>query len=855
MTFNNPIRRFFMPESNGAASPEDVQNQQKLNDTLDGTLDTVRQIQNEYRGIGAQLETLLNNRIRNLNIEEETKKVYKGISQDIVGGLRRQQQESNQINKILEKQTNGSLKVADVNSLLEKSKSRQKSIEDSLNEAIAEGLINQEEANEQLEKTRDIYNKIKNELGQSLIKAEKFEKTLGITYKIFDGISKIPILNSLVKIEKIKEKMEETAATGAGAFSVFGKGIQAAFGQIGKSLKDPLILLTAQIAILKKFFDAYGVINQRIVDQGKQLNISKEQSQALYESAAKYSAEQRNAFVSTSRILEGRAKLNEALGTSIIFSEKEAITAEKLTHYYGLNEEQSAHLAVLARETNQTNDDILNNVIRTTNEQKRQFGGTMSQQKAMQKISSVSGEILTKFKGNVGELTKAVLQADRLGLTLEQVDKIGESLLNFEQSIEAELKAELLLGKSINLEKARAAALSGDQSKLMNEIATQVGNIHQFEKLNVIQRKAYAEVFNMTAGEMGDMLRKREFEAKLGADAQKSAEEQLKIAKERGITIDESVRKDLEAKSLAELQKYTFEKIRDILAKITSGPMKVLYNYLEKGLKFVEKIFGFFGKMTGGGLGDALGAVLLGLPLAVGLVRSMMGLFALGIKGLLIPKPTGRPMDPVYTMQSMGPGGGGIGAGGPRTGFVPGVGYVGSNTKTFTPTGNAYVQGGVAYSANTGKQLYGNASTQTLLAAQNAQAARAATMMKVGGGLMIGGMAANMVAANMDEGAAKDTVGVLGQTASFAGMGAMFGPWGAAIGGLVGLGVGLFSLAKENEERRKKEEEKAKAVQENTNAILKDLAMRPLQLNINNEGINKFNTYTSMASANGVLGQ
>ncbi len=38
----------------------------------------------------------------------------------------------------------------------------------------------------------------------------------------------------------------------------------------------------------------------------------------------------------------------------------------------------------------------------------------------------------------------------------------GESLLNFETSIENELKAELITGKQLNLERARAAALTGD---------------------------------------------------------------------------------------------------------------------------------------------------------------------------------------------------------------------------------------------------------------------------------------------------------------------------------------------------------------------------------------------------------
>ena len=40
-------------------------------------------------------------------------------------------------------------------------------------------------------------------------------------------------------------------------------------------------------------------------------------------------------------------------------------------------------------------------------------------------------------------------------MELEQVAKAGDALLNFEQSINAELEAELLTGKQLNLERAR----------------------------------------------------------------------------------------------------------------------------------------------------------------------------------------------------------------------------------------------------------------------------------------------------------------------------------------------------------------------------------------------------------------
>ena len=702
--------------------------------------------------------------------------------------------------------------------------------------------------NENINTTTNYIAKIVGLTQKRIAEEKNLKEAIGLTGTALKGAETITSKLGLSGLDDVFTKAKEAAEGKAkalgvssthaltinGQMRVMGTAAKSIAGSMLKAFKDPLVLIAASVAIFKKFYDLYGGVNQRIVDQARQLNISKQQSEALYESAVKYSTEQRNAFVTAKRITEGRAKLNEALGTSVAFSEKEAITAERLSHYYGLSAEQNAHLAEYAIEIGQTNSDVLKTVMNTAAQQKAQIGGTLSYQKIIQKVSSVSGEILTKFKGNVTELTKAVVQADRLGLTLEQVDKIGESLLNFESSIENELKAELLTGKAINLEKARSAALSGDTAKLTNEIVKQVGNIHQFEKMNVIQRKAYAEAFGMSASEMGDMLRKQEFENKLAASGAKSAQEKLDYAKKNNIAMSESIQKDLEQKSLAELQKASFEKLKEILEKIASGPMAKIFGFIEKGLKKLEAWGGAFSKMTGGGLGDALGAVLLGLPLAIGVIRGLTGLFTLGIKGLLMPKPTGRPMDPLHVIASgLGKGMGGSITPGIATGGTITTARGITLTKAGTPTAPSVMP--AAGAAKGGFKAFSPKA------------------MGVGMGLGIGGMALSGAASGMEEGGAKQTIGVLGQTATYAGMGAMFGPWGAAIGGLVGLGMGLFSLSEENEERRKQEAEAAKVIQDRTNTLLQDLAMRPIQLNVNNEGINRLNTNTGMSSANGAL--
>lgn len=786
---------------------------QETNDLLKDTTVIVDTLRNDFLGIGSAIEVGLKAKIKEL--KGDTKKVAQTISNDISKGFRKLRMDSTDLVDLTNKQLAGTIKIKDVNSAIETILSNHAALENSIKESISEGLMSEIEGKDLLKTILERKNTQLAIAKQLNNEAEKQEKSLGITYKIFDGISKIPILNSLIKVEKVKEAMEGAAANTNSAWGVFGKGVSSSFSQIGKSLKDPLIMLGLQVALFKKIFDLNKDINERQVGQQRSLGISYDQSAKLAQSTFEYANSTNDAFITEKRLTEGRTKLNELLGTSVVYTNQSVDGFERLTHYYGVSEESAARLTELATEHGESTKDVLNTTIRTANEQKRQFGGTISYQKVMQKVSATGGEILTKFKGNTQELTKAVMQADRLGLNLEQVNKIGDSLLDFESSIENELKAELLTGKAINLEKARAAALSGDLVALTSEVAKQTGGIAQFQKMNTIQQKAYAEAFGMTTAEMGDMLRKREFEAKLGADSKKSAEEQLKIAEKRGIKIDESIRKDLEAKTLADKQKYVFEKIAEVIGRITAGPMGKFIKLLEGALGFVEKIFSFFGKMTGGALGSALGTAIIGAPLLIAGVRMLAG----GIKSTLLGKLGSSILNPMYTRDA-GAGGGGL------TDMFSGKG----------PFGKIMNKGG-----------FGRGKNMTL----GKSLAKGAKGFGIGAAIGIG---SDLIAGQMDEGAGKDAVSGVGTVASYAGTGAMIGSIipgigtaiGGAIGGIAGAITALFDAERNSRERDEKAKQQREEQTKRTNELLGQFIDRPIQLNVSGKTILDFNTASNL---------
>ena len=101
----------------------------------------------------------------------------------------------------------------------------------------------------------------------------------------------------------------------------------------------------------------------------------------------------------------------------------------------------------------------------------------------------------------------ASVAARKLGLNLSTVAGISESLLSFEDSIEKQLEASLLLGREINTDKARELAFLGKQDELLAEIKKQAGGESEFNQMNVAQRRALGSALGVDPEELARLVR------------------------------------------------------------------------------------------------------------------------------------------------------------------------------------------------------------------------------------------------------------------------------------------------------------------------------------------------------------
>ena len=112
-------------------------------------------------------------------------------------------------------------------------------------------------------------------------------------------------------------------------------------------------------------------------------------------------------------------------------------------------------------------------------------------------------EMFAQFAQDGGEnLGEAAIKARQLGISLDTVSKITDSVLDFQSSIENELQASLLIGRQLNLNRARELAMVGDIAGLQDEIVKQIGSEAELQQMNAIQRKKLAGALGITVSEL-----------------------------------------------------------------------------------------------------------------------------------------------------------------------------------------------------------------------------------------------------------------------------------------------------------------------------------------------------------------
>ena len=344
---------------------------------------------------------------------------------------------------------------------------------------------------------------------------------------VLSSVNKIKgITEKDVGLNKVKNSLMGKAELNMKSLSGLTGGLAPKALNFAKALRaNPIIMIaSAVIGLIKMLLD----VNQEITEIGRGLGVSADNARDVRANFAAIQGASSNILNTTAEISKAQSTLNAALGTSAtMISGKILDGMATLQNRMGLSAEAATSFAQSAMLSGQSVEQLKLAAIGSATAVERERGTRLDIRGILKETGTITGQIRAQLGGSVEAISAAVAKAKSLGMELKGVAAAGKQLLNFEQSISAELEAELLTGKQINLERARLAALTGDYSTLTEEINANVGDFYEFSKLNVIQQESLAKAVGMEADALADILMKKENIADLAQRARMEGDKEL----------------------------------------------------------------------------------------------------------------------------------------------------------------------------------------------------------------------------------------------------------------------------------------------------------------------------------------
>ena len=604
------------------------------NKILKETVETVETLKEAFQNLGALINTQLNKNL--IDADDYTKQYVKSLRSDAASALSDLGKKSEKIIENQFKLNKGQITSKDIIKQIDALELKRLITRGKIDSAIRSEIISAEEGEKIYLKIAEAILEGKNALQAQAKEAKKVDSALAATEnrmknagKLASEISKIPILGSIIDTEKMSSAMKKAAEENK---SVFAAG----FKEVSKNIASAL---TSGVSIIKFFLDAAFKANAQSVQLGKSLGYGAANSDRVRENFVRMESSSNNLNVNTANLAEASNQLTESTGYTAEFSQDQLETQIMLTKQLGLSSDEAAGIYQFSVLQGKSADSTFKSMAKGYAATRNSLKTSVPFKAAIAEAAKVSGQLASNLGNNPEEIVKAVVATKALGTSLEQTKAQSESLLDFQSSIENELKAELITGEQLNLERARAAALMGDQVTVANELAAQGMTAAKFSKMNVIAQNSYAQALGTTSDELANQLKKREIAISQGKSlAQVTAEEAVEAAKRQ---------------SIQDRFNIAMDKIKSIIGNLIAGPLGSFLESLSKGLEHVTKIFSVFGKIF---------SLIKSIPGVGGLLAGAASVTTIGALIALVGKSMlkGTYINPMITKDAGSGGGGGI---------------------------------------------------------------------------------------------------------------------------------------------------------------------------------------------------
>ena len=414
---------------------------------------------------------------------------------------------------------------------------------------------------ERTKKEKEHYELMKKATHKADELVEKYEEQFDSIGEINDLIKKMPgggLLTKILGTDKLQEKIQKQVTDQLVNAEVAGKGLASAIGKAA--------LYLAAFAAIVKFIEWFSEIDSEVSSLAKNLDVSRHQAAELVIHSEHIAESMRMTGIRGEQVQATIEAIRDEMGSIALATDEGLVknitlAREKL----GLTNEEALALNSTAT--------ILGTTMETLSAEAYALGdGLIGGKKTLKELAKLPKSLIIGFRGTTKELSKAVVKGKLLGLSLEQVKKSGEGMLDIQSSIEKEMVATALTGKRINLNAARQYYYTGQYAKLQDEILNIAGSLDEYTKMGPLQQRAMADALEMNVDEYTEMLVKAEELKKVGLTSARaeelmslSLEEQQKTLASMGAG---KQRDWLEQQIKNKKQEEVNEKFKDAMSKI-----------------------------------------------------------------------------------------------------------------------------------------------------------------------------------------------------------------------------------------------------------------------------------------------
>lgn len=489
-----------------------------------------------------------------------------------------------------------------------------------------------------LESEFKIQKEMTKEAEKRVTQEERIRKTMGLT-----GLGVEALTKSFQKMgmnakffETIEDDMRKTA-DGGNRFATAWTGIKGLAVGFGKALKDPLFIIGAIVKSVKFLVGIISHVRKLTADVGMQFGLGAEEARKLTHHIEDAAFAQDGYNHTAQELVDASKELNSTTGLNLKFNQENAEQFRDMAVYQGMGVENAKALFKIATTTTTPFAQIDDSIRDTVNSLNKSTGDFVNVGDVITTMASASADTRMSFNGNLDAMTKTAHVATRLGTSMEAIKNASRKTLDFQSSIEQEMKAEMMLGQNLNLEKLRSATLNRD-------IAGQAAEQERLVKQTMNSALSNQLVLEDTASALG-----------MSTDEYVAMAERIKengtLSKSQLKT--EQKNQEVNQKKAAEFER-SMQKLKDSFSKM----FLPIAEMLEPLMSGVATVISAVGKFLGTGPGKLIGK-MVGLFAGGAIVfkagKSLLSMFT---GGSLFGKRGSSPMNPMYVSGDGGGGGG-----------------------------------------------------------------------------------------------------------------------------------------------------------------------------------------------------